>query len=394
MLGVKRISLVDELRKAGVVYSRTEEWMTGAEVTRLMDTTRRRSRRGWHSLQAYARNGLKQEWQGLPIFRYAAPALKASCEDGAEFSAYFVETARRAIDRCKPDVLVCFEDWELPRAATLLCRQRKIPTIAYYSLSGASYPEMIRRSQEWMAVSGESLYRNFLPQYGGDHIRIVGDTVVDKAVSLSRDDARRKICLDFGLRTDAPIIVLLSTYTVTPMRQEDIKEMFQRTFDAASAVTGSQLVIKTHPMQPTERVKQWVADWGGAGTIIDNCDLFTLCRAADIVSTPPTSGVWQALVAGTPTVCLMPRETVAQFTNIGYGYLERKGIWHISTDQDARSVFRDLIFDVKIRDEQIRKGYEHAQEHVGPVDGHACERLVSFLKEVMHTALCPQEKGS
>jgi hypothetical protein len=90
----------------------------------------------------------------------------------------------------------------------------------------------------------------------------------------------------------------------------------------------------------------------------------------------------------------MPRETVAQFTNIGYGYLERKGIWHISTDQDARSVFRDLIFDVKIRDEQIRKGYEHAQEHVGPVDGHACERLVSFLKEVMHTALCPQEKGS
>lgn len=387
LVAEKRVSLTEDLRRAGVVCSYTDQWMDRKDGAALMRNVERASRKGWDQLKRHARSRLGQSWYGVPIFPYAEPVLKCSCLDGGRLSVYFVEIAKRVVERCQPDLVVCFEDWELPKAVTLICRQKKIPTVAYYVLSNNTYCGLVRRSQEWMAVAGDVIYRGFQEQYAEGHIRMVGDTLVDRAVVSSKEEARHKVCSDLRLSFEKPIVLLISSYASAPVTMRDMEDIFKKTAQAAAAIQGAQVVVKTHPGQPTKDVKEWMRSWGCKGQVVDNYNLFSLCQAADIVSAPITTAVLQAMLAKTPVVSIQRRELLEKFKGMGYDYLENKGVVPISPDEDPSPVFKKLLFDHDFREAQIQRGLRHVQEHMGPIDGNATSRLISFLNEITGGAL-------
>jgi hypothetical protein len=392
LLSSRRVSLTGDLRRAGLICSYSHEWLSRQEGERLMSDVGHSARLGWEQLKRQASSRLGHSWYGLPIFPYAEPILKGSCLEGGKLSAFFVEVAKRAIDSYQPDMLVCFEDWELPRAATLVCRQRNIPTVIYAALSNNAYTGLVRRPQEWMATAGEVLYRGYHRQFKEGHIRVVGDTLVDRTLETSKEEVRRKVCSDLGLNAERPVVLLLSVYSAAnSVAMKDIELLYKKTSQAVKGISGAQLVVKTHPLQPTRDVKEWMRSWGCHGQVVDNYNLLSLCRAADIVSVPVTTAVWQAMLAKTPVVTIQERESLEKFQDMEYGYLDNKGVVYISPDEDPVPMFEKLIFDPSFRRTQIQKGVEHVQEHVGLLDGHAAERLTNFFIDILHTSLSRNE---
>ncbi|MEI6437718.1 MAG: hypothetical protein WCO69_03085 [Candidatus Omnitrophota bacterium] len=383
-LAPRRVSLIGELQSQGVHYSDMHHWISQQEGRRLIGDARKAAARGWQEIQSLSVKRMGQRWYGLPIFPYAEPFLKQACLEGVPFSFHFVESARRAIDRCRPDLVVCFEEWELPRAVSLLCRERQIPTVAYYAISNSNYPGLIRRSQDWLAASGEVLATAFKQQFPEGQHRIVGDTLVDKALESSVPDVRSKVCAELGLAPDKPVVLLLSTYVVGVVTFKDLEEMFKRTFQGVAGVKDAQLIIKAHPLQPIEDIKKWLKMWGCRGVVVRDYNLLSLCLAADLVSVPVTTAAWQPMLARVPVVCLLRREVVEQFQDMRYDFLENKGVVHIALEADPAVVFNRLITDPVARQEQIERGVRHAEEHVGPADGKAGARLTGLLREILN----------
>ena len=383
LMATSRVTLADRLREAGVICSPTHAWLNARDGAEIVDRARVRGKNVWHSLATHADALSTVTWQGAPIYPSAAPLVKAVCTDGAPRAAMITEIAARVIEKARPAVLVNFEDGDINRAFTYICRERKIPTLAYYTLSPDSCSGLIRRSQEWLAVCGSYLQRSFSPQFPPDRIRIVGDSLTDRVALLSKDEARRKLCSRLGLNADRPIIVLFSTYPNSHMRLSDLRVLFERCFAGARQIPGAQVVVKGHPLQSLDSVEAWMRDWDCRAPLIQDWDTLELSLAADLVCAPLTAAVWMAMMAGTPVVSIQPREILEQFEDLGYDFLKGKGVRYIDPSEDPTPVFTELLFDPAARQAQIARGTVHVSEHVGPLDGQASHRFADFLADVL-----------
>ena len=381
LLADSRVTLAQQLRDEGFACSYTREWLGKKEAAALCKSTTVAACESWRKLE---RDSSLSQWlcHGIPIIDFAAPILRTVCREGCSVAAMAAEIADRFVNVAEPVCTVHFEDSELNRAVTMLCGNKGIPTVAYYSLSGNSYPGLVRRTQQWMAVSSDVVRAEFGPQYAFDRIRLVGDTLNDLTFGRDDDDLGKRVRVQLGLPEEEKVVVLLSTYPAPPYTLGDIRMLFQRTFKAAQD-TGARVVVKAHPLQPVAEVRKWMSLWDCRGTLIRDFDLLSLLRCADLVSAPITSAVWQAMLAGVPVVSIQPRELLQQYEDIGYDYLKGKGVYFISPDSDAAKVFKALLFDAGAREEQVRKGLAHAREHCGPLDGKSGERLVHFLKDII-----------
>lgn len=386
VLASSRVTLVEALKAQGLPCSYTRDWLSANEGRQLVEQAGNRALTGWRYLQSQATALLPHSWQGVRIYSYAEPLLQAACLEGSCRAVIVAEIAKRVIDRCKPVLVVNFEDGELNRAVTLLCQQRGIPTLAYHNLSPGSYVGLVRYTQEWVAVAGPWLYRSYSTKqrYTPDRIRIVGDTLTDSVATASRGKARETICRTLNLSAMHPILVLLSAYPACPITVTDIWLGFKRMFRAARQIQGSQVVVKAHPLQSVETVKQWMSAWDCSGVLVHDCDLLELCLAADLVCTiSTTTAVWQPMLARTPVVYVQPRDALGQLDQVGFDYLKGKGVVHISPEEDPAPAFERLIFDSSTRQAQIERGLAHASEHVGPLDGESSSRLVRWMNEII-----------
>jgi len=376
-----RVERVANLRELGVECSLVSDWIEPGEANALQRKTASAARKWWREVEA-ARADFNQESYGVRVYDNAREILKAHVLNGAGAAALAAEVSTRVMDAYAPDIVLNFEDWDFNRAASLLARQRGIPTLAYYCLSAPGHAGMVRRTQEWMAVAGENLRSAFAFQYDPDHIRVVGDPLVtaQELRCINVAELRQKL----GLKIDARYIVLMSSYPTAGIALEDIEQIFRRTFHAATAL-GVEVVVKAHPAQPIDEVRNWMRAWnlGNDAIILRDCSLSELCSAVDVASVPVTSAVHQALLVGTPVVCLQSTRSLEPFESMGFDYLTGKGVVHVAPDIDATSIIRALIFDSDARAEQVRKGFDHAKEHVGPIDGGAPQRFVAFVQYIL-----------
>jgi hypothetical protein len=380
-----RVTGVERFVEAGVPTSFMYSWISYPEAQSLMQRVRAVAPRGWEHVRSQADAKLTHSFHGSRVFEVAADMLRAMSLHGAARAALFVEIASRVIDRLKPSVIVSFEDWEVNRAFSRIAERAGIPTLAYYALSPANFQNLVRRSQKWLAVAGEAMpvsYSSGVHDWGG-RVRVVGDTLIDRLTTETRAQARVRVCATHGLDPARPILLLLSTWVAFPLELWEVRELFQRTCHAARQIPGLQVVVKAHPLQPIEMVKQWMREWDCEGLAVRDVDLFELARASDVVSTPSTSALWQCLMAGTPAICVQPRKNVEQFESLGYEYLAGRGVVFIPEGEPVVPVLKRLLFDARARAEQIQKGYDHARDHVGPADGRSGERLAVFVSDIL-----------
>ena len=379
-----RVTLASKLPRE-VPCSSIYDWIGRGDAERIVRDVRVVATQAWQRVSKDAEHTLGHLYRGTPLFRAAKPLVEHVIREGAPRAALLVAMASAALDVASPSLVVSFEDGDTNRAFNLLSRQRGIPSLAYYVLSPAYGPQLVRRTQGWLAVSGESLRTAFSSQMTvhPERLRIVGDTLTDAVAGRSRRGARAQVAESLGLSPERPIVALLSTWVAPPIRLDDIRTVFTRTAAAVRDLPGAQLVIKVHPLQPVEQVRSWMQSWQCEGTVVRSIDLLDLSLAVDVVSAPTTTAIWQPMLAGTPVLCVQPRRSVEFFEPFEYGYLSGKGVVFVPEDQDAGPVLRSLLFDQGARAEQIERGLAHAVRHVGPIDGRAGERLRGLIEEIL-----------
>lgn len=378
-----RIKRIPQLEAAGVSCSYVSQWISDAESVALFKESTKLGRDWWQVAKDQHRDSGEG---GIGFGEAVGPILKAHFTAGAPAAMYAAEIATRVMDEIRPDVVLNFEDWEFNRSVSLLAESRGVPTLAYYCLSATGHAKMVRRTQSWMAVAGENLRDSFAHQYAGDHIRVVGDTLALKEVSRLTASDRRRVRESHGIEPDCPLILLLSTYPTFGLGPEDIEIYFKRTFAAAREIAGARVIVKAHPAQPVPEVEGWLKSWGlDEAPVVREAVLSDLCGAADLISVPITSAVHQALMSSSPVVCLMREQTVSTFDSMGYDYLSGKGVRFIPPDESATSVFKSLLFDRVVREEQLERAKSQVVEHVGPLDGEAPDRFMKFLEDILRS---------
>jgi len=383
LLALPRLKSIERLAAAGVRCSLVGDWLTPTEVTALKPAAAAKSERWWAELTAAMRE-TTVDHESRELFDNVRPLLEAHFRYGAEPTMMAAEVGRRAVEAIQPDIVLNFEDWEFNRAVTVVAAESGVASVAYYCLSAPGVAGLVRRTQPWMAVAGENLRAAFRSQYGEDRIRVVGDPLAQPAKSLPDAAQRQAYREALNLASDRPLIVILSSFPVSGISLLDIETVFRRTFAAARAI-DAQVVVKSHPAQSVAQIRGWMKAWDcGNAPILYDVSLFDLCACADLVSVPVTSAVHQAMMAGTPVVCLQTRESLEPFESMGFSYLAGKGIVHAPPGTDLETMFRSLIFDRTRRAEQIRRGFAHVEEHSGPLDGRAPERFLAFVEDILH----------
>lgn len=146
-----------------------------------------------------------------------------------------------------------------------------------------------------------------------------------------------------------------------------------------------QVLVEAHPAQSLKEIQGWFRRWQcPAVPIVKDGSLFDYCVASDVVVAPVTTAIHQAMMAGTPVLCLQSADC-RSFQSMGYDVLAGKGVVHIDTNVDPVPTINALVSDGLVRQDQIMRGYRHVEEHVGPRDGDAARRFVALVHELIET---------
>ncbi|NJL08993.1 MAG: hypothetical protein HC900_12695 [Methylacidiphilales bacterium] len=384
ILATRRADLAERVRDAGATVLYTDELTTQQEVAEAKVRGRRDGRTAWRAYRAAARAGLPQAAAGVSVASAAAPHIKAAMMGGFDASHLSLIVMARLLDALEPHLVLNFEDWELNRAASFLGRQRRIPTLAYYCLSGVPKDILFRRSQDWFAASGANLANGYRDQFPDGHVRIVGDTLVGKFEPATLAERRACAREAFGFSPSERIVVQLSTWA--PASLADMRNAFIRAHEATRMLGNARFVVKAHPAESLSQLHGWLNDWGCSADVLQDVSLPDLCTAADLVTTVTTSAVFVPMSLGTPVVCLQAAEVLKPFEFLGFDFLKGKGVVHIPPEEDPVPTFRSLIEDPCVRAEQVQRGLAHAEEHLGPQDGRSAERLLAFMADIVEAS--------
>ncbi|MBL7196743.1 MAG: hypothetical protein ISS47_01440 [Candidatus Omnitrophica bacterium] len=387
----KTTAVIEELQQSGLRCSWIPDWISLSEAKKLLRESKRHLIKGWDYIESRSKSDLAHDFLGVQIFPYAKRMLKSICINGGCYASLLAEIASRLVARCRPSLVVNFEDWGINRAVTLKCRQYGIPNLAYYNLSPNLYTGLVRRLPEWIAVSGKVLYDEHLINAKRDPERliIVGDTLSDKIKSFSHEEARIKVCQAFGLSKEKKIVVVLSARAQAFWPQANLENYYRKIFQAIRNLKDIQAIIKVHPQHSIRHTEIDLMKLKcRADAITQDYDLTELSLAADLVCFAFSTGGTYPMMVGTSAVTIQPRNMVKAFDELS-GFVSGGGAVLVMDDEDATSVFRKLLYDSTARQEQIERARKFVTRHCGSLDGFSSQRLANLIVRIIKQ----KEKG-
>jgi hypothetical protein len=262
----------------------------------------------------------------------------------------------------------------------MIGKTRGIKSLSYYTISPNARSDLVRRKANFLATGGTLLKELFSNQFPSSNIEVVGNSLYKRFSDDEKHKIKHNFCKKFNLSIHYPIILMLSKPQVTPpWKRSDVEDHFEGTFLAISKIKNAQIIIKHHPLQDKSDIDYYLSKHGVKATVLSDYDLIELSIISDLVSVQPTSAAWYPMSVGTPVVSIQSRKLLTHYNYINYDYLKNRGVVCIEPGDDASEVFDDLLFDTDKRAVQVKKGYEHASEHFGVLDGKAPQRLSNFL---------------
>jgi hypothetical protein len=257
-----------------------------------------------------------------------------------------------------------------------------VATSSFLILSPSFFPGLIRREQDNVWTSGIVLKDLYAQWVDNRKIVAIGDPLADRAKVRRCHFMRTDFLRTNNIVPDLKVIGLLSSVPDhSSIFPEDLETLFRSASKCAKEL-GVALVVKCHPLQSENTVQRWMRQWHCNGLIIRNCDLFDFSLACDLIFAPYTTAVWQAMLAGTPVVSTQRVVVELDQSLNGMGFCAAKGIVHLDSEALNYSLITALIDEKSaIRRDQIFRGFEHVQEHVGPLDGGSGNRMMIQIND-------------
>jgi hypothetical protein len=333
-------------------------------------------------------------WRGVNLYDLARETIIRTLTVHASQAFLAYRVAEIALEDIHPDIILCFEDSELPRAITLLARRHNVPSIGYIPHSPAITPGLLRRSQDHLFVGGTILKELMSPWRRGGRIDVIGDTLVDDLVSKKNSLNPGQFWNQHGIKADKGVIGVLSTWPDHSLvTLAEIKNQLKKAFELAEQLNYS-VVIKSHPLQDIESVKRWVDDLGKWANIIQDCSLLDFCTACSLIVSPLSTAVMQAMMAEIPVVHFQNAETdICVTAHKDYGFANDKGVRCITEGENQLKIASDLICDPEARYAQVSKGKTYVEQHVGQMDGCSSLRLLAALAKSTEAVKLSRHNG-
>ncbi len=326
----------------------------------------------------------KHMWQGIDLIQLADNALTRKFFVHLAQADLAYQVAERAMKKINPDLVLCFEDSELPRAVSRLAKKINVPSVGYIPHSPAVYPGLLRRSQEHLLVSGSMLHAQLSQWRNANSTYVVGDTLFDGVDSKKRLFDRSAFWAHHKLDPRKGVIGVISTWPDHSLvTLADIKNQFAKAVEVGIHL-NRPVAIKLHPLQDESSVKNWLIGLGVTASILRNCDLMDFCFACDVIVAPVTTAVMQAMMAKVPVVYFQSKEVdIESNVHADYGFSNQKGIRCIAPGENATEVLADLLLNPQKRAAQMNKGLEYISKHVGEMDGLNSRRFVESLDKCL-----------
>lgn len=293
---------------------------------------------------------------------------------------FLLETARAAIERLKPHVVVMINEYgTFERALMLAAQERAIPVVAlqhgaiYPAHPGYAYPARFLGDE----VSPES--RVPLPDrfavYGAAHRRFLVDEVgwPDQRVVIAGHSKADRI---HRLRRDAPPQRAatgrrrLLWFTQAHAQPEEEKRRNEATvLGALKALDQIELVIKPHPGESDTYGRMRRAD-RRVSVLPRGADLYAAVLDADVAMAKDSTAGLEAMALGRPVIVLNTTEAPDRLDYVEKGAALRARDVPTLMDALRRSLAADPTASAR---------HAYVTDQFGPIDGRTTERLCAVI---------------
>ena len=376
---------LEALGRSGVAWSFLTDHLPADDAKRLARGRRPAFRRVHRRLAARSRSREEDrgEWGDLPLDELAAHFSSGSIETSLVSAVLFQEAALRAVAVLRPDAVVITSNRRhTERALALAARASRVPCLLFWgALVMNRERSVLSDVGDRMLVIGRHVKERLeRPEL----ISVVGDPRSNAARLIPRPRLREEVCRHFGLVPERPLVTVVSKY-VSLLFSIQEKEAFYRTvFGALPALPGWQAVVKVHPNEDLDRLRQQLRGWGCPETILTKeYDIHRLLGASDAAVMVTSMAGLEAITMGCPVVAVQTAgkdfEGGAMPPYVSAGAVERV---EMGDPHGLAEALRRVVDDAAARSALLDRGRAFAEAYVHPVDGGLAQRLLAVVGEV------------
>ena len=313
--------------------------------------------------------------------RFLAGYLQTMCVEAFPLMCLYLESAENLIKLTQARGIVLVSDVRpLELSLGLMARRLKTKSLlvspnTILSLDAVNQYLLAPR----IAVIGPHIKKALIKQgISEKKILEVGDLRYDRLSSAKLNKLKQKTLEGMGLSREDKVFLLISFRQNPRIPLNEKKRFFQLCYQAVKIISGAKLVIKPHPTERIETLKQQVGKWGLTNSLITNNQEFELIDLLSIsqatLLTWSMSG-FESLLAGVPVVVVNP--TGKNYDDI-IPYVKDQGAQLAVSSEQLNSILNKLS-DNAYKQQWVNQGKQFVSSYIKIPDGLAAERIVKLL---------------
>jgi CDP-glycerol glycerophosphotransferase (TagB/SpsB family) len=174
-------------------------------------------------------------------------------------------------------------------------------------------------------------------------------------------------------------ILLISWPIVPHVPYKEKKVFFQSVYKSIKKIKNVRLIIKPHPNESPEALKQHIKIWGmNDAKIIQTLNLLELLAVSDVMVMIWSMAAFEAIAMDVPVIAV-------NFAKKDYDkhipYAEEKGAIEVRDEKQLFTNLTKLLEDKNYHDQVTKDGLNFAQKYVGPLDEKAAERIIKIIDD-------------
>jgi glycosyltransferase involved in cell wall biosynthesis len=363
---------------AGISFTVLEDYASGRTVAEVEEGEKWLEKK-WSELKD-SRNFAKSfEFRGTSFMELAEERLRLFFERDFVKCMQEIGLAKEFFRREEPKAIVLATDsLARERALVFAAKKFRVPSIVLQHgipshFKHTSYRELAADELiAWGRKSKELFKRHGI---SGKKILVAGNPKFDSYVRKPVRD-KRGLCKKLGLNPDRKIVVLATQPFYQISSAVFPEERIEFIASAAEAVekTGAQLVVKVHPSDSVEEVRELA----GNAVVEKRIDLNSLLNACDALIVHNSGIAVEAMIVGKPVlvVNLTRRKDVVPYVEEGaaFGVYEKNKL--------VESV-KKVLGDGKLRKRLAGGGRRFVKEYAFSADGRASERVAQSIEAIV-----------
>jgi glycosyltransferase involved in cell wall biosynthesis len=195
-----------------------------------------------------------------------------------------------------------------------------------------------------------------------------------------RDDVTRRL----GVPAGVPLLILVSKYVSLAFSIEEKEALYRTVREAIVRLGHPAIVVKAHPNEDVNLLRQQAAAWGWADAIVTReYDVHRLFAAADAAIMVTSMAGLEAMALGCPVVAVQTAGKDFEGRSMP-AYVTARAVVRVDMG-DGPGLAKALATLLDDRDERealIARGAAFAAPYVHPVDGRLGERVLAAIQEI------------